>query len=238
MDYFYLPTIDASMQKCTLPSDEAKHIVRVLRKKEGDEILLTNGKGMLIKAIITLADVKHCQVSFIETMQEVGKKPYTITMAVAPTKNTNRYDWFLEKATEIGVDIFIPLFSFHSERRNVNKSRMENILIAAMKQSQKAYLPQITEPMKFSECIKQHKGLCCIAHCYTDITRESIKDIYTPGKDIMILIGPEGDFSKEEVNEAINLGYKSIHLGTNRLRTETASIVACSSIYLMNQTRQ
>lgn len=238
MDYFYLPDIDASKQKCTLPKEEAKHIVRVLRKKEGDEILLTNGKGTLIKAIINQADMKCCEVLFEEIMQDVGKKPYTFTMAVAPTKNNSRYEWFLEKATEIGVDTFVPLLSFHSERRNINKSRLENILVSAMKQSQKAYLPHITELTKFSEYIAQKRnGLCCIAHCYDDIPRESIKNIYTPKENITILIGPEGDFSKEEVKEAMNMGYKSIHLGDNRLRTETAGVVACSSIYLINQTK-
>lgn len=238
MDYFYFPDIDASKQKCTLPKEEAKHIIRVLRKKEGDKILLTNGKGLLAKAIITLADAKHCEIFFEEIMQDVGKKSYSITMAVAPTKNNSRYEWFLEKATEIGVDAFVPLLSFHSERKNINKSRLENILVSAMKQSQKTYLPQLTNPMKFSEYICQNrKGLCCIAHCYDDIPRESIKNIYTPKENITVLIGPEGDFSKEEVKEAMNMGYKSIHLGDNRLRTETAGIVACSSIYLINQTK-
>lgn len=231
---FYLPDIDLEVNECELPQEETKHATRVLRKQIGDTLLLTNGKGYFIEGRIISIDGKRCTIGF-DKIPEKEKRPYELHLAVAPTKNINRYEWLLEKATEIGVSTIIPLISFHSERRNFNESRLEKILISAMKQSQKAYLPKLTEAMSFKEFLKQERnGLAYIAHCNPDFPRQSIADTYKKGTEVTILIGPEGDFSKEEIKEAINKGFQSIHLGNSRLRTETAGIVACSSIYQLN----
>ncbi|PVX51907.1 16S rRNA (uracil1498-N3)-methyltransferase [Balneicella halophila] len=231
---FYLPDIDLENKEHILPQEEAKHAIRVLRMREGDSLLLTNGKGYLIKSRINSIEGKKCIVTFDEA-PEKRKQPYKLHMAIAPTKNINRYKWLLEKATEIGVSTITPILTSHSERRNVNLARLEKILVAAMKQSQKAYLPILVEMTMFNEFVtKEQKGLLYLAHCDTEFSRESLVASYEKGKEATIMIGPEGDFSKEEIQYAINKGFQSIHLGNSRLRTETAAVVACSSIYQLN----
>ncbi len=231
---FYIPNLDLQLNECQLPQDEAKHIVRVLRMVVGDKLLLTDGKGHFVQSHINKIEGKKCSVAFDEII--VAERPnYNLHLAVAPTKNNSRYEWLLEKATEIGITSVIPFTSFHSERRKLNTERLEKILISAMKQSQKAYLPQLNNPIAFSELIKQpFEGAKYIAHCNDDFQRISINENYEKGKDVLILIGPEGDFSKEEIAEAEQLGFQSIHLGTSRLRTETAGLVACGTIYQLN----
>lgn len=231
---FYLPQIDLSLKQCELPREEAKHAIRVLRMQEGDTLLLTDGQGHFIDSEIAAIAGKTCTVSF-KTIREERKAAHQLHLAVAPTKNSSRYEWLVEKATEIGVTTITPLLTFHSERRSVNYKRLEKIVIAAMKQSQKAYLPKLTPAITFSDFIKQcSQNSAYIAHCNSKFPRKSINETYSKGQDVTLLIGPEGDFSKDEIQQALNSGFESIHLGTSRLRTETAGLVACSTIYQLN----
>lgn len=231
---FYLQDLDLSCNECELPQEEAKHVTRVLRKQVGDTLLLTDGLGHFVESHISMIMGKRCLVAF-DTIQKQQRLSYEFHLAVAPTKNTSRYEWLLEKATEIGVSSITPLLSNHSERKSVNRGRLEKILVAAMKQSQKAYLPKLSEPVRFAEFINERKeGIRYIAHCNEEFPRKSINEMYTKGKNVTLLIGPEGDFSKEEIAQAIAVGFQGVHLGISRLRTETAGIVACSTIYQLN----
>lgn len=228
---FYAPDI---LQDNTLPQDESAHCVRVLRKKEGDEILVTDGKGHFFDAEIVEAHQKHCVVNIIQTIIE--PKPWSnyLHIAFAPTKNLDRIEWFAEKATEIGIDHLTPLLCRYSERKEVKLSRIEKILISAMKQSQKAVLPQLDELTSFSDFIKKpFDGQKFIAHCYPQ-EKQSLKQVYQVNQNVLILIGPEGDFSEQEVEEALKCGFKPISLGESRLRAETAALVACNTIQILN----
>lgn len=228
---FYAPDI---LQDNTLPQDESAHCVRVLRKKEGDEILVTDGKGHFFDAEIVAAHQKHCVVNIIQTIIE--PKPWSnyLHIAFAPTKNLDRIEWFAEKATEIGIDHLTPLLCRYSERKEVKLPRIEKILISAMKQSQKAVLPQLDELTSFSDFIKKSfDGQKFIAHCYPQ-EKHLLKQVYQVNQNVLILIGPEGDFSELEVEEALKCGFKPISLGESRLRAETAALVACNTIQILN----
>lgn len=228
---FYAPSI---LQDNTLPQDESAHCVRVLRKKEGDEILVTNGKGLFFEAEIVSAHQKHCVVNILETIEE--PKPWSnyLHIAFAPTKNLDRIEWFAEKVTEIGLDRLTPLRCRYSERKEVKLPRIEKILVSAMKQSQKAILPELDEMISFSAFIKQpFDGQKFIAHCYPQ-EKQLLKHIYKPQGNVLILIGPEGDFSEQEVAEALKNGFEPISLGESRLRAETAALVACNTIQILN----
>lgn len=228
---FYTPDI---LTASVLSPEESLHCVRVLRMKEGDEILLTDGKGSFFDAVITNAHQKHCGVNILKTIASPKTWDFSLHIAFAPTKNIDRVEWFAEKATEIGIDHFSPLLCFHSERRQMKYDRFEKILVSAMKQSQKACLPQLDEMVSFSEFVKQDfKGRKFIAHCYEG-EKKHLKDIYKPKEDVLILIGPEGDFSEQEVAEALRNGFEPITLGESRLRTETAALVACHTIHALN----
>lgn len=228
---FYTPDI---LKTSTLSPEESLHCARVLRMKEGDELLVTDGTGNFFEAVLTNAHQKHCGVNILNTVASPKTWNFNLHLAFAPTKNIDRVEWFAEKATEIGIDRFSPLLCFHSERRQMKHERMEKILISAMKQSQKAYLPQLDELSSFSQFIKQDfGGRKFIAHCYAS-EKKHLKDLYTPQEDVLILIGPEGDFSEQEVAEAITNGFEPITLGDSRLRTETAALVACHSIHALN----
>jgi len=211
------------------------HCIRVLRLQKGDEVFLTNGKGNLYKALITEKNEKQCFVKIIETYYDYGKRNYHLHIAIAPTKNIDRIEWFLEKATEIGVDEITPIICEHSERRNVNIDRLNRVISSAIKQSLKAYYPVLNSPKKIDEFILlPAKGLKFIGYC-NDETAVKLKDVYKQGNDVIILIGPEGDFSKTEILQAKENGYTLINMGKNRYRTETAALVACHTIYLMNE---
>lgn len=229
---FYTPDILNSPE---LPTEEEQHCVRVLRKKEGDSVLLTDGKGYFYKAEIIQANQKHCIVNILETIRQSKSWNFDLQIAFAPTKNIDRIEWFSEKATEIGIDRFTPLLCRHSERKEIKNQRIEKILISAMKQSEKAYLPQLDEMLPFNDFIKQQfEGRKFIAHCY-DGHKQLLKDIYKKEEAVLILIGPEGDFSEEEVQLALDNGFEPISLGESRLRTETAALVACHTIHVLNQ---
>lgn len=236
MDYFYLPNIDCVKTRCSLSKEESRHIVKVFRKKEGDVLSIVDGKGVLIKAHVNVADARACEVVFDEVLSDYEKRPYKIRLCVAPTKNISRFEWILEKATEIGVDEIVPLLTSRSERKSVNLERLHKILVAAMKQSQKAYLPRLSNLVRFEDFLHLTSSGTSkyIAHCLETFPRVGLLQSCEVGKDVELLIGPEGDFSEDEIKKAEDKGYVGIHLGPSRLRTETAAIVACSTIYQIN----
>ncbi len=233
MQLFFAP--DLQGEYYTLEEQEGKHIIKVLRMKAGDVIHLSDGKGNLHKAEIVNDNPKHCEVKIIETQADFGKRNYHLHLAVAPTKNINRYEWFLEKATEIGFDRISPLICERSERKVVKNDRLIKVMTAAVKQSIKAYHPVLDETHKFKDFIsKDFKGQKFIAYV-EEGEHPPLQSLYKQGNDIIILIGPEGDFSHEEVQMAIDNGYKTVSLGKSRLRTETAAVVACHTIALLNK---
>jgi len=230
---FYTPDIKGLRH--TLNEEESAHIVRVLRLKAGDAITLTDGRGGRYTAKIVEAHHKRCETEIIEQQTEYGKRPYRLHIGIAPTKNIDRLEWFIEKATEIGIDEITPLLCERSERKNVNIERLQRVMIAAMKQSQKAYLPIINEITAFSKWIEtQKQNHCYIAHC-NEGDKYLLKNLYQSGLSAVIAIGPEGDFSMQEIMQAINCRFKGITLGTSILRTETAGVAACHSVYFMNE---
>lgn len=234
MQLFYNPDIDENTTQITFTKDESKHIVKVLRKNSGDTLEITNGKGSLFIAEIVQADLKNCQaVVLSKTFQ--APRNYKVHLAVAPTKMNERYEWFLEKATEIGVDTITPILCDHSERKVVKTERFEKIIQAAMKQSLHYYLPVLEAPILFNDFIlSEFKGQKFIAHC-EERDRKAFKNVLTPHEDVVILIGPEGDFSTTEIDLAIAQNFKAVTLGNSRLRTETAAVVACHTIALINE---
>lgn len=232
MQIFYTPDIAVNPQ---LPEEEAGHCIRVLRLSEGDEILLTDGKGMFYKAAISRADHKRCEVLILESWEQSALWSFKLHIAVAPTKNMDRMEWFAEKATEIGIDAITCLNCRFSERREIKPARLEKILVSAMKQSQKATLPVLAGMTDFKAFVKQpFEGRKFIAHCEEN-EKKLLKEIYHPGENALILIGPEGDFSPEEIELALQQGFEPISLGESRLRTETAALVACHTIHVLNQ---
>jgi 16S rRNA (uracil1498-N3)-methyltransferase len=231
MQIFYCPNLRGNTHP--LNEEESKHIIKVLRFKNGDFIHLTDGKGGLFKAELIDDHPKHCTVTVIESKLEYGKRNYKLHMAIAPTKNISRFEWFLEKATEIGIDEITPIICEQSERKEVKYQRMEKVIVAAIKQSLKTYLPKLNQSMKFRDFAEQSfEGQKFIAYC--EKKPKHLKELYIPKSNALILIGPEGDFSKEEVKFAKNNGFNIAGLGDSRLRTETAGIAACHTINLIN----
>ena len=233
MHLFYISNLDSDLVE--LPKEEAQHCTRVLRLQTGDEIGLTDGLGQMCRAEIVSADGKSCLVRIVERQHEYQKRNYRLHVAVAPTKNTARMEWFLEKAVEIGIDELTPIICQHSERSFIKTERLEKIAVSAMKQSLKAYKPVINEPTKLSDFLKlPAEGEKFIAHCEGD-ERTSLKEACTADTPITVLIGPEGDFSKAEIEAAFTAGYKAITLGTSRLRTETAALASCFFVNFINE---
>lgn len=235
MQLFYNPDISENDKQIVFPRDESKHIAKVLRKKEGDILKVTNGEGFLFSAEIIQADINQCVAKVLQVEKE-AEAAYSLHMAVAPTKMNDRYEWFLEKATEIGVDEITPVICDHSERKHVKLNRFERVLQSAMKQSLHLSFPNLHEPLSFSEFIKAEvQGQKFIAHCEEGKPRKPLKDQLKPGEKVTILIGPEGDFSSEEIELALKHGWQPVSLGNSRLRTETAAIVACHTVALTNE---
>lgn len=231
MHLFYTPDIDTCNE---LPQEEAAHAVRVLRLEPGDEVMLTDGRGNFYRAAIGHTTGKRCSVDIIETIPQPPLWTGHIHIAVAPTKNIDRMEWFAEKATEIGMDELTFLNCRFSERRIVKTERIEKILISAMKQSLKARLPKLNDMTDFNTFVSQpFSGQKFIAHCYEQDKTE-LRDIAGTKEDAVVLIGPEGDFSEEEVQLALSKGFRPISLGPSRLRTETAALVACHIINMKN----
>ena len=234
MQLFYNPDIKQGDVTFFFDKEESKHIVKVLRKKESDTIFITNGLGFLFESEIILASEKKCEVKITkETFQEPDK--FYTHIAVAPTKMNDRLEWFLEKATEIGIHEITPIICDHSERKVYKIDRAEKIIQAAMKQSLHYYIPKINEPISFSQFVKSNiGGQKFIAHC-EETDKKSFKNEVKKDEKVTILIGPEGDFSTKEINLAIENEFIPVTLGNTRLRTETAALVACHTIALINE---
>lgn len=233
MNLFYAPDITNS-KTYVLSETESKHAIRVLRLIKGDEITLIDGKGNFYTTQITDDNAKKCIVEIIDIVKEKKHQPF-IHIAIAPTKNNDRMEWFVEKCTEIGISEITPLLCSNSERKKIKSERLIKTAISAMKQSLKATLPQINELTTFKDLIAtSFDGEKLIAHCYED-EKSPLKNSYEKKKNVLILIGPEGDFSKEEIELAIQHNFEPITLGESRLRTETAGILACHTIHLMNE---
>lgn len=236
MNLFYHPNITQTDTEIFFDKEESRHIGKVLRKQTGDELFTTNGKGFIFKVVLQSVTPKQCIGSILKIEKE-EPIPNRLHLAVAPTKLNDRYEWFLEKATEIGITEITPIICEHSERKVIKPERYEKILQSAMKQSLKSYLPILHEAISFSEFIESQKnntGLKCIAHC-EETKRQSLKDIIQPKRDILICIGPEGDFSPAEIALALQKDFEPVSLGNSRLRTETAAIVACHSVAFVNE---
>lgn len=233
MHLFYTP--DISAETYTLNEIESKHCTRVLRLTTNDQIELIDGKGNLFEAKITDPNPKKCSVEVVKTVKEFGKRNHYLHIAIAPTKNIDRFEWFLEKATEIGIDEITPIICEHSERKVIKPERLEKIIISAIKQSIKAYKPTLNKLISFSEFITQNfEGKKYIAHCEEN-SKTLLKSACKKEENVLILIGPEGDFSPTEIELAKQNNFIETSLGESRLRTETAGIVACHTINLINE---
>ncbi|MBN1337842.1 MAG: 16S rRNA (uracil(1498)-N(3))-methyltransferase [Bacteroidales bacterium] len=230
---FYAP--DIAGKEYTLGQEESKHCIKVLRLQKGNGVSLTDGKGNLFTAVIAEDNPKQCRLEVLRRIPHYGKRDYSVEIAIAPVKNPARFEWFLEKATETGIDRILPFTSAQSERDKINRERSEKIMIAAMKQSIRAYLPVLDEMKKLLDIVQSpFDGMKFIAHASGQETPH-LKDVCMKGTKVLVLIGPEGDFTRQEVDEAENNGFKQINLGPNRLRTETAALTACCIINLLNQ---
>lgn len=231
MYLFYTPDILTSH---VLSEEESQHCVRVLRYTRGDEILLTDGKGNTYIARITNPHPKHCEFEVLTQEKQQKAHDFYLHIAIAPTKNIERMEWMVEKCTEIGVDEITPLLCRFSERKQIRTDRLEKIVLSAAKQSLTPYLPKLNELTDYDTFVRQAtEETKFIAHCYKEEKRE-LKDEIKRGKSVLVLIGPEGDFSEQEVEEALALGFVPVSLGNSRLRTETAGVVACHTAVLMN----
>ena len=236
MELFFSKDIDGSI--CRLDQDESGHCVKVLRHRSGDEISVIDGCGTLYRCRITVDSPKGVEAMVLSSEEGWGGHPYRLHLAVCPTKNNDRYEWFAEKACEIGFDTLSPIIGDHSERRILKTPRVEKILVSAAKQSLKAAVPVVNEPVSVKEFIKsaaEVDGLKLIAYCFEDerVPRRSIREALEgyDGDQITVTIGPEGDFSKEEAEMALAAGFIPVHLGQSRLRTETAALTAAAAVY-------
>ncbi len=232
MQLFYGPEIEDG--SCLLSREESLHAVRVLRKSEGDVLNLTDGCGNLYKAEI-VSTRGECRVRIVERVEGMPRRDYGLTLAVAPTKNMDRFEWFLEKATEAGVDRIIPIVCEHSERRVLKTERCEKIIVSAMKQSlklQKPVLDELTDVRKVLQM--SFGGRRLIAHCERDLERMALNEGLAKGENSLVLIGPEGDFSRAEIEEATRAGFLGLSLGTNRYRTESAAVAVAMIAAFVN----
>jgi 16S rRNA (uracil1498-N3)-methyltransferase len=229
LPYFYEPGISAHANVFTLSEDTSKHCIQVLRMKQGEQLNLTDGKGNSFTATILSPDKKNTEVK-IDAAERSPQAVRKIIIAISLLKNTGRFEWFLEKATEIGVSGIIPLISDRTERQHFRHDRMNNILIAAMLQSRQTWLPALHEPMKFESVVPASHSRKFIAHC-EEQHKQALTD-FTLAGDVLMLIGPEGDFTPEEIHAALQNDFQPVSLGQTRLRTETAGVVAAT--LLMN----
>lgn len=228
---FYSPDI---RQNSLLPEKESQHCVKVLRMREGDKLTVTDGKGYLYDCILLQANPRQCLVDIQNRIAQPKGWNHRLCIAFAPTKQMDRNEWFVEKAVEIGIDLFTPIITHYSERKELKKERLEKIAVAAMKQSQQVCLPEIENLTRFEELItRPFNGKKYIAHCH-DLPKMPITQLYKKGEDALILIGPEGDFSIAEVEKAIAAGFEPVTLGKTRLRTETACLAAIHTIHVIN----
>lgn len=235
MQLFYTPDIDPKLSQYFLSEEESKHAVRVLRLAVGDEVTLIDGKGGLYKAEITDAHPKRTILQINSVAEEFNKRNHYLHIAIAPTKNLDRIEWFLEKATEIGIDEISLVICQRSERKEAKVERLNKIITSAIKQSIKAYHPKLNTPVSFSQFVKQNfDGDKYIAHC-ADGEKSELSQSFEKHGRYVILIGPEGDFSPAEVDAAMQNGYRALTLGESRLRTETAALEACFEVNFLNR---
>ncbi len=241
--FFYVP---GAAEAGELPADEAQHATRVLRLQSGDEMFLMDGEGNFFRAEVTLASAKRCLYNIKEVLPQSPAWRGHLHLAIAPTKMMERMEWMVEKATEVGCDAFSFVLCRFSERKAMRSDRVEKIVVSAMKQSRKAWKPRVGELCPFRQFVAEERaGRKFIAHCYEEIPRKDLFDELTSGDkkdscgdDITVLVGPEGDFSIEEVRMAIDAGYESISLGTSRLRTETAGLAAVMMMHLARKIKK
>ncbi len=234
MQLFYNPNIDGSQSIFTFPKEESKHIVRVLRKKVGDTVLVTDGKGSGYTSQIVDASNSTCTIE-LRSKQKQDPSLYQLHLAIAPTKLNDRFEWFLEKATEIGINEITPILCDHSERKVIKRERFEKLVQSAMKQSLRYYLPKLNKLCTYNDFIanQTNKSNLYIAHCL-DTPKIKISELPLK-KRYTVLIGPEGDFSEDEIAKAFKQGFNALSLGTYRLRTETAAIVCCQNFSFIHQ---
>ena len=237
MEIFYTYKIDGAT--ALLDADESAHCVKVLRHRAGDEVTVVDGTGNMYRCRLTGDSPKGAAAEILETVSGWGGHSYSLNMAVCPTKNNDRFEWFVEKATELGVDVISPVIGERSERKAFKAERSRKIVLSAMKQSLKAKLPVVEEPVSVQDFILRHSedpSVKMICYCFEgDAPRRSIEDVLKDvpaDSSITVLIGPEGDFSPEEAHLAIEHGFVPVHLGPSRLRTETAAVTAVTACYL------
>lgn len=234
MQIFYAPGITGN--NYSLDEKESRHCIRVMRMRKGDPVRLIDGKGNLYEGTISNPDQNKCRITITGITPGFEKRNYSLHLAVSPLKNPERFEWFIEKSVEIGVNEITPLVCHNTEKLGVKPERINNVIISAMKQSLKALKTGLNIPAGFGEFIvRPFKGVKMIAHCNENIERKKIPEVCQAGQDALILIGPEGDFTADEIALALDSGFISVHLGLSRLRTETAGIAACYSVYFINQ---
>lgn len=234
MQLFYNTTINETTENLIFDREESKHIIKVLRKKDGDILFVTNGLGFLFTTEIILASDSKCTVKIV-SFEKAPTPKLHLHLAVAPTKMNDRYEWFLEKATEIGIQEITPIICDRSERKVINQERFDKIILSALKQSNELYLPKLNPAISFKEFIvKKNEGLQLIAYC-EESDKKTLKSVLEPNQNVTVLIGPEGDFSDKEIESAKANKYIPVSLGNTRLRTETAAVVACHSVIFFNE---
>lgn len=234
MQVFYTPHISGDTH--ILDEKESRHIIRVLRMKKGTSVRLIDGKGNLYEGIITGTDKKKCVIKIVSVTENFEKRNYRLHIAISPLKNPERFEWFVEKSVEIGIDEITPLVCRNTEKPGIKADRNRNIIISAMKQSLKTRETILNEPCLFGDFLKRDtEGIVMLAHCSDNVARKGIAEVYKKGEPAVIMIGPEGDFSEEETDMAVKKGIIPVHLGNSRLRTETAGVAACHSVYFINQ---
>lgn len=234
MQIFYAPLINGDTY--ILDETESRHCVKVLRMSRGDRVSLIDGRGNLYEGKIIKPDSSGCIIEIDQIISNFEKRDYHLHIAISPLKNTDRFELFIEKSVEMGIDEITPLLCARTEKKNIKNERVERVIISAMKQSIKACKTILNEPVYFNEFIKKEfSGKKFIAHCDPGYEKKGIAEVYIKRENALILIGPEGDFSSEEITLSEKHGYEPVHLGNSRLRTETAGIAACHSIYFINQ---
>jgi len=234
MQIFYAP--DITGDSYTLNEIESKHIIRVLRMKRGSSVRLIDGSGNLYEGVVENPDQRECTITITDIIKDFEKRNYSLHLAISPLKNPDRFEWFIEKSVEIGVDEITPLICHNSEKQGIKPERINNIIISAMKQSLKATRTILNPPRRFGDFIRSsYSASWMIAHCNEKFSRSKITEVYSKNENAVILIGPEGDFSEDEIRDATYNGFAGVHLGNSRLRTETAGVAACHSIYFINQ---
>jgi len=234
MQIFYAPDITGDTY--TLDEKESKHLIRVLRMTKGESVKLIDGNGILYEGIISNPDQNKCSIDITGKIKDFERRNYRLHIAISPLKNPERFEWFIEKSVEIGIDEITPLLCRNTEKPGIKSERLNNLIISAMKQSLKATKTILNEPASFKDFInKDLMGIRMIAHCDKSNERKNVSEVYSKNDNSIILIGPEGDFTRDEVDSAVNRGFLPVHLGPSRLRTETAGVAACHSIYFINQ---